>query len=243
MGGTFDPHSAPVLLIEDNVEVRALVRRAVERDGHAVAEASASAPVLRLLHELRPRLIVLSLKPPTSRAWRTLLSIKEISDIPVIVLGVPPLHWERVRWLRAGADDCVSRPFSPIELAARVDALLRRVADDHDDGPHHFADGYLTVDFASRRVTAGDAPVALTPLEFRLLAVFLDHREEVLGRDRLLELVWGRRGDVQPEQVRLYIGYLRRKLEAASGRPSPIVTVRGFGYMYCATDSQPAPAA
>lgn len=240
MVGSPIPTAATVLLIDDDADVRALVRSALEREGYDVAEADGSRSAFRMLHELRPRLVVLSLVMPTSKGWRTLLRIREVSDVPVIVLGVRPLHWERVRWLRAGADDCISKPFSPLEVAARAEALLRRAGDDQDDGPGVYADGYLTVDFATRRVTAGDAPVSLTPLEFRLLSVLLDHREEVLGRDRLLELVWGRRGAVQPDQVRLYVAYLRRKLEAAAGTPPPIETVRGFGYMYRATDWHPA---
>jgi DNA-binding response OmpR family regulator len=136
---------------------------------------------------------------------------------------------ERVRGLQAGADDYVVKPFGKQELVARVQALIRRAqrgapAEESDT----YADPYLTIDWAQARVTVGRDEVQLTPLEFRLLSTFVRHPRQVLSRDQLLELVWGDAFGVGGDQVKLYVGYLRRKL----GDEAPIETVRGFGYRY-----------
>jgi DNA-binding response OmpR family regulator len=112
-----------------------------------------------------------------------------------------------------------------------VQALLRR-AGDRDGASETYADAHLAIDFAGRAVTYGEREVALTPLEFRLLATFVRNPNQVLGRDQLLELVWGDSLGVSPGQVKLYVGYLRRKLDPKAPDSTPIETVRGFGYLY-----------
>ena len=141
---------------------------------------------------------------------------------------------ERVRGLQAGADDYVVKPFGKKELVARVQALLRRSSRSGGGEPEadSYADGYLTVDWTQARVTVGDREVQLTPLEFRLLSTFVRHPRQVLSRDQLLELVWGDSFGVSGDQVKLYVGYLRRKLDGAAPESVPIETVRGFGYRY-----------
>jgi DNA-binding response OmpR family regulator len=141
---------------------------------------------------------------------------------------------ERVRGLKAGADDYVVKPFGRQELVARVQALLRRAASGTAVQQESYADERLTIDFAQRAVTFDDAEVSLTPLEFRLLAAFVRHPRQVLSRDQLLELVWGDTHGVSGDQVKLYVGYLRRKLGQGDPASVPIETVRGFGYRYSA---------
>jgi DNA-binding response OmpR family regulator len=140
---------------------------------------------------------------------------------------------ERVRGLQAGADDYVVKPFGKQELVARVQALIRRAqrGAPQEEG-ETYADPYLTIDWAQARVSVGDREVQLTPLEFRLLATFVRHPRQVLSRDQLLELVWGDAFGVGGDQVKLYVGYLRRKLDPDSPDLVPIETVRGFGYRY-----------
>ncbi|MDX6543180.1 MAG: hypothetical protein QOK32_783, partial [Gaiellaceae bacterium] len=138
---------------------------------------------------------------------------------------------ERVRGLTGGADDYVAKPFGRQELVARVQALLRR-SGERAERSETYADHSLTVDFAQRAVKREGREVQLTPLEFKLLATFVRHPNQVLSRDQLLELVWDDPFGVSPDQVKLYVGYLRRKLDPDDPERAPIETVRGFGYRY-----------
>jgi DNA-binding response OmpR family regulator len=130
----------------------------------------------------------------------------------------------------------VTKPFGRAELLARVEALLRR-AGDRGEEPEGYADALLRVDFAQRTVQAAGRELRLTPQEFRLLAAFVRHPGQVLSHDQLLELVWGDAYATSRDQVKLYVGYLRRKLRGATDA-EPIETVRGFGYRYRAPGGQ-----
>ncbi len=219
------------LVVDDETDIRGLVRDVLEGEGLAVCEASDGRTALRALHEERPDLIILDIMMPDLDGWATLERIRDVSDVPVIMLTARSLEWERARGLRAGADDYLGKPFSPIELAARVVALLRR-AHREDDRPTVYSDDFLHIDFAAREVTAGGEIISLTPLEFRMLSVFVQNVGRAVGKEEMLESVWGRRDAVFPEQVKLYVGYLRRKLGFRADETSPIETIRGFGYMY-----------
>jgi len=138
---------------------------------------------------------------------------------------------ERVRGLSSGADDYVPKPFGRQELLARVQALLRR-SGGKTEVNESYHDDFVEIDFPQRRVVVDDREVQLTPLEFKLLSVFVQHPSQVLSRDQLLELVWGDPYGVSGDQVKLYVGYLRKKLVPDSPDTAPIETVRGFGYRY-----------
>jgi DNA-binding response OmpR family regulator len=126
----------------------------------------------------------------------------------------------------------MTKPFGRQELLARVEALLRRTPRTVDGVPAAYVDSELTVDFAQRSVQSGGGEVRLTPLEFRLLSAFVRHVNQVLSREQLLELAWDDPYDVSEDQVKLYVGYLRRKLQEHGGPDASIETVRGFGYRY-----------
>jgi DNA-binding response OmpR family regulator len=222
--------TAEVLVVEDEDDVRRLVRVLLERAGHAVIEASNGLEALRSLQGAQPDLVVLDVTMPELDGWQTLERIRDVSNVPVLMLTARAGELDKVRGLRSGADDYVTKPFGRQELLARVEALLRRTS-----GPPEvrsaYEDGAMRIDYVSREVIVGDRAVQLTPLEFKLLSTFVSHPNETLGRERLLELVWGDTEGFGGDQVKLYVGYLRRKLgwDAAA---SPIETVRGFGYRY-----------
>jgi DNA-binding response OmpR family regulator len=173
---------------------------------------------------------VLDLTMPGMDGWQTLDRIREVSDVPVLVLTGRSAELETVRGLKAGADDYVTKPFRRQELLARVEALLRR-GTPREGAPETYEDDLLRIDFPQRAVTVAGQPVALTPTEFRLLTTLVRHANQVLSREQILELVWSDPYAVSLDQVKLYVGYLRRKLGAGGAR-IPIETVRGFGYRY-----------
>jgi len=229
--------SAEVLVVEDEDDVRRLVRVLLERAGHTVLEAANGVEALTRLEAEAPDLVVLDVAMPELDGWQTLERIRDLSDVPVLMLTARAGELDKVRGLRGGADDYVTKPFGRQELLARVEALLRRTS-----GPPEvraaYADGALQIDYVSREVTVTSPEgtrrraVQLTPLEFKLLSAFVRHPNETLSRARLLELVWGDVDGFGGDQVKLYVGYLRRKLGWDPADGGPLETVRGFGYRY-----------
>ena len=219
-----------ILVVDDDDDIRALVGELLERAGHVVIKAPDGESALKLFYSRKPDLVVLDVSMPGLDGWEVLNRIRELSDVPVLMLTARAEELEKVRGLRAGADDYVTKPFGRQELLARVDATLRR-GRSAPQAQETYADDFLTVDFAQRKVTAGGVELALTPLEFRLLGAFVRNQNKVLSHDQLLELAWGDRS-ADRDQVKLYVGYLRRKLGTGVGDESPIETVRGFGYRY-----------
>jgi DNA-binding response OmpR family regulator len=227
--------SAEVLVVEDEGDVRRLVRVLLERAGHTVVEATNGLEAISLLEADAPDLVVLDVSMPELDGWQTLERIRDLSDVPVLILTARAGELDKVRGLRSGADDYVTKPFGRQELLARVEALLRRTS-----GPPEvraaYEDGAVRIDYVSREVTVGEGdqrrPVQLTPLEFKLLSAFVRHPNETLSRTRLLELVWGDVEGFGGDQVKLYVGYLRRKLGWGPTDGGPLETIRGFGYRY-----------
>jgi DNA-binding response OmpR family regulator len=220
-----------ILVVDDDEDIRALVGELLERAGHVVIKAPDGESALKLFYSRQPDLVVLDVSMPGLDGWEVLKRIRELSDVPVLMLTARAEELEKVRGLRAGADDYVTKPFGRQELLARVDATLRR-GRSAPQAQETYADDFLTVDFAQRKVTAGGVELALTPLEFRLLGAFVRNQNQVLSHDQLLELAWGDARSADRDQVKLYVGYLRRKLGTGVGDESPIETVRGFGYRY-----------
>jgi DNA-binding response OmpR family regulator len=222
---------APILVADDDADVRGLVAGLLERAGYRVIGAADGREALRLLYARRPALVVLDVTMPGLDGWQVLERIREVSDVPVLMLTAQGEELHRVRGLRGGADDYVPKPFGRQELLARVEALLRR-ADGRAEVAEAYRDELIEVDFGQRRVMVQGDPVSLTPLEFRLLGAFVRHPGQLLSRDQLLELAWGDPSARSGDEVKLYVGYLRRKLDAAADAGSAIETVRGFGYRY-----------
>jgi DNA-binding response OmpR family regulator len=220
-----------VLVIDDDDDIRGLVAELLQRAGLEVDQAGDGRVGLRAFHQTPADLVVLDVSMPELDGWQTLERIRDLSDVPVMMLTARGDELERVRGLQAGADDYLVKPFGRQELVARVQALLRR-ARTSDERQQSYADDRNTIDIAQRAVAYEGSDVALTPLEFKLLSAFVRHPRQVLSRDQLLELVWGDAYGVSGDQVKLYVGYLRRKLDPEQPDNVPIETVRGFGYRY-----------
>ena len=220
---------ARVMIVEDDSNARVLLRRVLERHGLAVVEAADAAEALRQLFGSRPDLVLLDLRLPDLSGGTLLQRIRDLTDVPVMVVTSERGESICVASLRAGADDFMSKPFGVQELLARVDALLRRTTP-RDEEPQLYADGLLEIDFASLEVRAEGRLVELTPLQLRLLTALVQHAGHVLSPEQLLLLAWD--DDLVPrERVKLYVGYLRRRFRD-QGVELPVETVRGFGYRY-----------
>jgi DNA-binding response OmpR family regulator len=219
--------SSRVLVIDDEEDLRSLVCEQLGDRGYVAIEARDGAEGLRVLFAQQPDLVVLDLGMPGMDGWRTLERIRELSDVPVLILTSHAGQLEKVRGLRAGADDYLVKPFFAEELLARIEALLRQAPDTRPR--ERYEDRLITINYLEHRVYAGGQELSLTPLEFRLLCEFVAHPRQLLSREQLLERVWHDARAVSPDQVRLYVGYLRRKL-GSGGRC--IETIRGIGYRY-----------
>jgi DNA-binding response OmpR family regulator len=226
-------NSPRVLVVDDDPDIRGLVAELLQRAGLDVEQAENGRAGLRTFHRSAPDLVILDVSMPELDGWQTLERIRDLSDVPVMMLTARGAELERVRGLQAGADDYLVKPFGRQELVARVRALLRRARTGGGEERHEsYADDRITIDFAQRSVAYDGREVSLTPLEFKLLSAFVRHPRQVLSRQQLLELVWGDAYGVSGDQVKLYVGYLRRKLDPEQPDRVPIETVRGFGYRY-----------
>ena len=225
--------NSQILVVDDDGDIRSLLRTLLEKEGATVHEAADGRSALREFHARSPDLVVLDVSMPELDGWAVLERIRDLADVPVLMLTAQGQESDRVRGLQGGADDYVVKPFGRQELVARVQSLLRRRRREAGETQQEkYADDYLAIDFAQARVTVGDRDVQLTPLEFKLLTCFTQNPRQVLSRDQLLELCWGGTVGIGAEQVKLYVGYLRRKLDPAAPDSVPIKTVRGFGYRY-----------
>ena len=219
-----------ILVVDDDDDIRGLLRTLLERAGHQVTEAPDGRAGLRELYAGSPDLVILDVAMPRLDGWATLERIREVSDVPVLMLTARDAEVERVRGLMGGADDYVVKPFGRQELVARVDVLLRRPRSGAAE--ETYANARLSISFAQRAVRYDEREVALTRLEYRLLCAFVQHANQVLSQDQLRELVWGDNLATSRDEVKLYVGYLRRKLSPDAPQATPIETVRGFGYRY-----------
>lgn len=221
---------ARVLLVEDEPDIREVVRVLLEIAGMSVVEAADGRTALRKLLETAPDIVILDIGIPNLDGWQVLERVRDMSDIPVLVLTARGSPSEKVRGLTSGADDFVTKPFNSDELVARVETLLRR-----STAPAPIAiyeDDWCQIDFASRIVRQGEPVIALTPIEFGLLSAFVHEPRKVLSTVHLLDLVWGDPTATAPDRVKYGIARLRAKLGWQSPERSPLTTLRGVGYRY-----------
>ncbi len=224
-----------ILVIEDDADIALGVRTVLDRSGFEVTTAADGREGLRIFHSGRPDIVILDVGLPEMDGWTVLARIRELSEVPVLMLTSHNQESDKVRGLRGGADDYLTKPFGAAEFVARVQALLRR---QHaaEPPPEVFDDGRVQVNFVNHTVLVAGAPVELTPTEFRLLTALVRHRGQVLSPVKLLELAWSDPFGIGPDRVKYSVMRLRRKLGPAAGDDSVIEAVRGFGYRY-----RPAP--
>jgi two-component system, OmpR family, response regulator MprA len=218
-----------ILVVDDDRAVRESLRRSLAFNGYEVDLASDGAEALERVAQARPDALVLDVMMPRVGGLETCRRLRaDGDDVPVLVLTARDSVADRVAGLDAGADDYLVKPFALEELLARLRALLRRSQPPSDeDDALAFSD--LRLDQATREVTRGERSIRLTRTEFALLELFLRHPRQVLGRDLILEQVWGYDFPTTANSLEVYVGYLRRKTEA-DGEPRLLHTVRGIGY-------------
>ena len=215
---------AKILVVDDDPAVRSAVATVLAGAGMEPIEAEDGRAGVLMFFDRRPDLVILDVEMPELDGWQVLERLREVSDVPVLMLTAKGEEADKVRGLKGGADDYVAKPFGPRELPARVEALLRRAGG--SSGVLASADGALSLDEAQHRVLISGAQVDLTPTEFRLLAMLMRNQRQVVTQEQLLNELWGGRAD--PKQLRLYVSYVRRKFEPYG--IDPVETVRGVGY-------------
>lgn len=226
---------ANILVVEDEPAIQALIAANLQRAGHAVLRAPDAETALRLVNEALPDLILLDWMLPGMSGIdlaRRLRSGDRTREVPIIMLTARSEEQDKVRGLETGADDYVTKPFSPRELQARINAVLRRRAPQMTEDPVEV--GGLRIDPVTHRVSAGGQAINLGPTEFRLLHFLMTHRERVHSRPQLLDQIWGDHVFVEERTVDVHIRRLRSALEA-TGHDALIQTVRGSGYRFSET--------
>ena len=226
-----------VLIVEDEPSLVELLSYNLERAGFAVAVARDGEEALLAMREKRPDVVLLDWMLPYVSGieiCRRMRRDSETRGVPIIMLTARGEEDDRVRGLDAGADDYITKPFSPGELVARVRAVLRRSRPSFGEEALRYAD--ITMDLAAHRVMRGAAPVALGPTEFRLLRFFMEHPGRVFSREQLLDNVWGRDAYIEPRTVDVHIRRLRKAMNVAE-LPDLIRTVRSAGYALDVSDA------
>ncbi|MDQ7844384.1 MAG: response regulator transcription factor [Armatimonadota bacterium] len=230
--------SQKILVVDDEPHIVELVRYNLTQAGYAVVSAFDGRDAAAVVRQERPDLVILDIMLPHVDGLEVCRQIRRESAVPIIMLTAKGGELERVVGLELGADDYVTKPFSPRELVARVRAILRRAAPEGREGTSGpLRSGALTLDPATREVTLHGRPVDLTAKEFELLRLLLTHPNRVFTRDFLLEHLWGYDYYGSTRTVDMHISRLREKIEDDPAAPTYIVTVRGVGYKFKA----PAP--
>ncbi|OLR92286.1 response regulator transcription factor [Actinokineospora bangkokensis] len=222
---------ARILAVEDEPDIELVLRLLFDGTGHEFHATGDGRSGLRMVHEVRPDLVLLDVGLPGLDGWSVLERLRDVAETPVLLLTAHDTVRDKVRGLRAGADDYLTKPFSGSELLARVEALLRRAGTGADPADEVYDDGVVRVDHRSMLVTVAAREVELTATEFRLLSTLVRHRGAVLSLSQLLAAVWDDPAGVGPDRVKFAVLRLRRKL-GWDGRDSPIGAVRGVGYRY-----------
>ncbi len=229
-----------ILVVDDEPRMIRFIQMNLELEGYQVSQASNGFEALTKLRDDLPDLVILDVMMPDMDGFETLRLLREVSAVPVIMLTVKADEEDKVRGLELGADDYVTKPFSPKELSSRVKAVLRRT---EMPAPVEKSvtkiDDYLQIDFDRRSVIAGGQEVKLRPTEYRLLYHLVNNAGRIMTHEQLLSKAWGYEYREESHYLRLYITYLRQKIEPDPANPRYILTERGVGYRF--TDFKASP--
>jgi DNA-binding response OmpR family regulator len=222
-----------ILVVDDEPRMTKFVRMNLELEGYRVAEAANGLEALEKVKNELPDLVILDVNMPELDGFETLRLIRHTSPVPVIMLTVKADEDDRIHGLELGADDYVTKPFSPRELASRVKAVLRRTAMAAPEEKTEIkVDDDLSIDFKKREVIIREKHVKLRPTEYRLLYHLVSNAGYVMTHDILLAKVWGHEYRDESQYVRLYVNYLRQKIEPDPSSPKYILTEHGVGYRF-----------
>lgn len=222
--------TAKILIVDDEPQIRRVLRTTLTSQGYTVAEAKSGDEALDLFRDERPDLILLDVNMPGRSGLETCREVRGTSDVPIIMLTVRNTERDKVQALDAGADDYVVKPFGSEELMARIRAALRRAAPAEALPP--FVSGDLKIDFEKRSVLVKGAPVRLTPKEFELLRHLVANQGKAQSHRRLLQAVWGPDYGEETEYLRVFINQLRKKIEPDPRHPRYIHTEPWVGYRF-----------
>ncbi|NLV92033.1 MAG: response regulator transcription factor [Firmicutes bacterium] len=222
------PVAELILVVDDEESIRELIRFNLEKEGYTAVMAEDGPEALEIFRVNQPDLVLLDIMLPTMDGWEVCKAIRKESNTPIIMLTAKGDESERVSGLEMGADDYITKPFSPKELMARIKAVLRRAYPMEETTQVRLDE--LVIDIDRHEVTESGRPIALTPKEFELLLLLVKNQGKVLSRDMLLETVWGYDYGGETRTVDVHIRRLRQKLNDDPTNPRYIHTVHGVGY-------------
>ncbi len=222
-----------ILVVDDESRMRRFIRMNMELEGYQIVEANNGITALEQIRQHTPDLVIMDVMMPEMDGFETLKLLREISTVPVILLTVKSDEEDKIQGLGLGADDYVTKPFSPRELSSRVSAVLRR-AEWPSLTPRTILeiDEHLSIDFNRHQVIVAGERIDLRPTEYRLLNHLVQNTGWVIPHETLLAKVWGYEYRDETHYLRLYINYLRKKIEKEPARPEYILTERGVGYRF-----------
>jgi two-component system KDP operon response regulator KdpE len=220
-----------ILIIDDDRTLIDLLGQSLGKAGYDILSATNGIDGLQVLYKHGVDLVILDVMMPRMDGWETCSRIRDISDVPVIMLTAKDEEADALKGFQCGVDDYVTKPFSFAELTARVKAVLQRARKSPADAQRKvYVFDELVVDAENSQVTVRGKPVSLTPTEFQLLLTLAENAGRILSHEQLLSQVWGPEYVGEPGYVKRYIWYLRQKIEADPSAPEYIITERGFGY-------------
>ena len=221
-----------ILVVDDEPRMIGFIRMNLELEDHLVVEAHSGLEALDAIRTQLPDLVLLDVMMPDLDGFETLRMLREFSDMPVIMLTAKGEENDKVIGLELGADDYITKPFGPRELSSRIKAIFRRLEKPTTEDAILRIDDRLSVDFNQREVIVEGEPVKLRPTEYRLLYHLIRNAGWTVPHDQLLQKVWGYEYRDEAHYVRLYVNYLRDKIERDPSDPQYIITERGVGYRF-----------
>ena len=219
-----------ILFVDDDATLLRFVTEYFQGQPYEILTARSGQEAIRQAYQAHPSLAVLDVMMPGMDGWETCARLREMGDIPIILLTGKTAEADKLRGFRLGVDDYVTKPFSFAELGARIQAVLARSRQSREGAENIIDCGSLVIDLDKREVTSGGKQLTLTPTEFRLLEVLARRKGKAVAEEEMIQELWGAKGQEDTSAVRRYIWLLRKKIEIDPAHPTRVVTVRGYGY-------------